>query len=116
MIHITVFRLITVLLSPATVPISLKKQDIPLDDLTDITWCKFEEIGKDVHEKTGKYLLTSEATGGDTLMMMIQSCGANFVNEDGEAYIVGNETAEKCVDLYTELVQNDVVKLSKQLG
>ena len=28
-------------------------------------------------------------------MMMIQSCGANFVNEDGEAYIVGNETAEK---------------------
>ena len=46
------------------------------------------EIGKDVHEKTGKYLLTSEATGGDTLMMMIQSCGANFVNEDGEAYIV----------------------------
>ena len=82
-----------------------------IDDLTDITWSKFEEIGKDIHEKTGKYLLTSEATGGDTLMMMIQSCGANFVNEDGEAYIVGNETAEKCIDLYTELVQNDVVKL-----
>ena len=56
-----------------------------LDDLTDITWSKFMEIGKDVHEKTGKYLLTSEATGGDTLMMMMQSCGANFVNEDGEA-------------------------------
>ncbi|WP_368259155.1 ABC transporter substrate-binding protein, partial [Blautia wexlerae] len=62
-----------------------------IDDLTDITWSKFMEIGKDVHEKTGKYLLTSEATGGDTLMMMMQSCGANFVNEDGEAYIVGNE-------------------------
>ena len=56
-----------------------------IDDLTDITWSKFMEIGKDVHEKTGKYLLTSEATGGDTLMMMMQSCGANFVNEDGEA-------------------------------
>ena len=39
--------------------------------------------------------LTSEATGGDTLMMMMQSCGANFVNEDGEAYIVGNDVAEK---------------------
>ncbi len=81
-----------------------------IDDLTDITWSKFMEIGKDVHEKTGKYLLTSEATGGDT-MMMIQSCGANFVNEDGEAYIVGNEVAEKCVDLYTDLIKNDVVKL-----
>ena len=89
----------------------LEEAGYTLDDLTDITWSKFEEIGKDIHEKTGKYLLTSEATGGDTLMMMIQSCGANFVNEDGEAYIVGNETAEKCIDLYTELVQNDVVKL-----
>ena len=89
----------------------LEEAGYTLDDLTDITWSRFEEIGKDVHEKTGKYLLTSEATGGDTLMMMIQSCGANFVNEDGEAYIVGNETAEKCIDLYTELVQNDVVKL-----
>ena len=87
----------------------LKDMDINWDDF--ITWSKFEEIGKDVHEKTGKYLLTSEATGGDTLMMMIQSCGANFVNEDGEAYIVGNDVAEKCVDLYVDLVKNDVVKL-----
>ena len=56
-------------------------------------------------------ILTSEGTGGDTMMMMIQSCGANFVNENGDAYIVGNDIAEKCVDIYTELVQNDVVKL-----
>ena len=75
-----------------------------------------EEIGKDIHEKTGKYLLQAKQQAATILMMMIQSCGANFVNEDGEAYIVGNETAEKCIDLYTELVQNDVVKLVKQLG
>ncbi len=37
-------------------------------------------------------------------MMMMQSCGANFVNEDGEAYIVGNEIAEKCINLYVEVV------------
>ena len=43
----------------------LEEAGYTLDDLTDITWSKFEEIGKDVHEKTGKYLLTSEATGGD---------------------------------------------------
>ena len=87
----------------------LEEAGYTLDDLTDITWSKFEEIGKDIHEKTGKYLLTKNRRGYPA--MMIQSCGANFVNEDGEAYIVGNETAEKCIDLYTELVQNDVVKL-----
>ena len=75
------------------------------------TWDDLVEASETIHEKTGKYLLTSEATGGDTLMMMMQSCGANFVNEDGEAYIVGNEVAEKCINLYVDLVKNDVVKL-----
>ena len=82
-----------------------------IEDLTDITWSEFIKIGEDVHKKTGKYLLTSESTGGDTIMLMIQSCGANFVNENGEAFIVGNETAEKCIDLYTEMIEKDVVKL-----
>lgn len=89
----------------------LKEAGYTIDDLTDITWSKFIEIGQAVHEKTGKYLLTSEATGGDTIMLMIQSCGANFVNEDGEAYIVGNDVADKCIDLYTEMIEKDVVKL-----
>ena len=89
----------------------LKEAGYTVDDLTDITWSEFTKIGKDVHDKTGKYLLTSEGTGGDTMMMMIQSCGSNYVNEDGEAYIVGNDVAEKCVDTYTDLVKNDVVKL-----
>ena len=33
-----------------------------IDDLTDITWSKFMEIGKDVHEKTGKK--SGGGTGG----------------------------------------------------
>lgn len=89
----------------------LKEAGYTIDDLTDITWSKFIEIGENVHKKTGKYLLTSESTGGDTIMLMIQSCGANFVNEKGEAYITGNDVAEKCIDLYTEMVEKDVVKL-----
>lgn len=89
----------------------LEEAGYKIEDLTDITWSKFIEIGQDVHEKTGKYLLTSESTGGDTIMLMIQSCGANFVNEKGEAYIVGNDVAEKCIDIYTEMIQKDVVKL-----
>lgn len=43
-----------------------------IDDLTDITWSKFMEIGK-MFMKNRQHLLTSEATGGDTLMMMMQS-------------------------------------------
>ena len=89
----------------------LEEAGYTVADLTDITWSRFIEIGKDLHEKTGKYLLTSEAAGGDTMMMMIQSCGANFVDDNGEAFMVGNEAGEACVDLYVEMIQNDVVKL-----
>lgn len=89
----------------------LKEAGYTIEDLTDITWSRFKEIGMDVHEKTGKYLLTSEANGGDTMMMMIQSCGANFVDKNGEPFIVGNDVAAKCVELYTDLVKNNVVKL-----
>lgn len=89
----------------------LKEAGYTVEDLTDITWDRFIEIGKDVHEKTGNYLLTSESTGGDVLMLMIQSCGANFVNDKGEAYIVGNDVAKKCIDTYVKMIQEDVVLL-----
>lgn len=89
----------------------LEEAGYKIEDLTDITWSRFIEIGEDVHTKTGKYLLTSEAAGGDTIMLMIQSCGANFVDADGKANITNNEIASKCVDLYTEMIQKDVVKL-----
>ncbi len=72
----------------------LEEAGYTLDDLTDITWSRFNEIGQDVHEKTGKYLLSSTADG-DTIMFMIQSTGANFVDEEGNAFIVGNDIAEK---------------------
>lgn len=89
----------------------LEEAGYKIEDLTDITWSRFTEIAVDVHEKTGKYLLTAESTGGDVIMLMIQSCGANFVNENGEAFIVGNDVAEKCIDLYTEMIEKDAVKL-----
>lgn len=89
----------------------LEEAGYSIDDLTDITWSKFTEIGQAVHEKTGKYLLTSESTGGDIIMLMIQSCGANFVDEEGKAYITDNEIAGKCVDLLVDMIQKDVVKL-----
>lgn len=89
----------------------LEEAGYKIEDLTDITWSKFTDIAVDVHEKTGKYLLTSESTGGDTIMLMIQSCGANFVDEDGKAYITDNEVAAKCVDLYVDMIKKDAIKL-----
>lgn len=89
----------------------LEQAGYTVDDLTDITWSRFIEIGKDVHEKTGAYLLTSENAGGDLPIMMLQSCGASFVDEDGNPNFTDNEVLDKVVDLYVQMIQEDVLFL-----
>lgn len=89
----------------------LEEAGYTVDDLTDITWTRFMEIGQDVYSKTGKYLLSSEASGGDTLLMMIFSCGAGVVDADGNPYIVDNEAVKACVDIYVQMIKNNVVLL-----
>ena len=62
-----------------------------IDDLTDIDWDKFIEIGKTVKEKTGKYMLSGQANSQDIIMMMLQSAGASLFNEDGTPNLDGND-------------------------
>lgn len=82
-----------------------------VEDLTDITWSRFIEIGKDVHEKTGAYLLTSENGGGDLPIMMLQSCGASYVDDEGNPYFVGNDVLDQVVDLYVQMIEEGVLFL-----
>lgn len=89
----------------------LEQAGYTLEDLTDITWSRFIEIGVDVHEKTGAYLLTSENGGGDLPIMMLQSCGASFVDEDGNPNFTDNDVLDKVVDLYVEMIQKEVLLL-----
>lgn len=53
------------------------------EDMKDITWDRFIEIGVDVKTKTGKYLVSSQGYG-DIVMMMAQSAGTWFFDEDGD--------------------------------
>lgn len=89
----------------------LEQAGYTVDDLTDITWTRFMEIGQDLYARTGKYLLSSDSNGGDTLMMMIFSCGAGVVDEDGNPFIADNEAVKACVDIYAQMIRNNVVLL-----
>lgn len=69
------------------------------EDLKDISWDRFIEIGKAVKEKTGKYLLSAQGYG-DFVMMMTQSMGMWFFDEDGEPQLDDDafeEIIEQCV-------------------
>ncbi|HOO29135.1 MAG TPA: extracellular solute-binding protein, partial [Lachnospiraceae bacterium] len=61
----------------------LEQAGYSVDDLTDITWSQYIEIGKDVLAKTGKPLLSCQAGETDVIMMMLQSAGGSLFDEDG---------------------------------
>ena len=83
----------------------LEKAGYTIDDLTDIDFDQFIEIGKQVKEKTGLYMLSGQADSPDTIMMMLQSAGASLFNEDGSPNMVDNAALEECVDIYQRMVE-----------
>lgn len=87
----------------------LEQAGYTLDDLTDITWSEYIEIGKAVKDATGNPLLTVSTGSPDLFMMMLQSCGASLFNEDGTLNIAGNETLVTIMNVYKEMYDAGVL-------
>ena len=92
----------------------LEQAGYTIDDLTDITWSRFEEISSDVQSKTGYYLLSERTGEVDLLMMMLQSAGASLFNDDGTANIANNDVLKKVVETFNSLAKNNALLLTQQ--
>lgn len=86
----------------------LEKAGYKLEDLTDITWERFIEIGKDVLEKTGVPMFAYNTADADFTMMLLQSMGASLFTEDGKVNINNNPAVLKLVDIYKALRESGV--------
>ena len=82
----------------------LEQAGYTIADLTDIDWDRFIEIGRDVKAKTGLPMLTGQAGSIDTVLIMMQSCGASMFNEDGSVNFVNNEVIKKVLEYYKTMV------------
>ena len=81
-----------------------------MDDVTGITWDKFIEIGEQVYNKTGKYLLSMDGSGNDLPYMMLQAEGVSQF-KDGKANLVGNDKLEKILDVIERMQEKNVLLL-----
>ena len=79
------------------------------EDMKDITWDRFIEIGKVVKEKTGKYLISTQGYG-DFVMMMAQSAGTWFFDEDGDPQL-DDEVFETIVKQCQRIAESGVVMI-----
>lgn len=91
----------------------LEQAGYTIDDLTDITWSRFEEISSDVQAKTGYYLLSTQSGECDLVMMMMQSAGASLFDDNGAADIADNEVLKKVGETFNSLVANNALMLTQ---
>ncbi|WP_026509742.1 ABC transporter substrate-binding protein [Butyrivibrio sp. LC3010] len=81
-----------------------------IDDVTGITWDRWLEIGRDVKEKTGKYLLSMDHNGDDLPYMMMQAEGLSQW-KDGQPFFVGNEELKQILQVIITGAQDGVIYL-----
>lgn len=87
----------------------IEKAGLKVEDFTDITWSKFIELGKKVKEATGLPMISQQAGSPDLICMMMQSCGASMLNEDGSAHITNNPQLKQAMETYVTLVKDGIL-------
>ena len=81
------------------------------EDMNDLTWEKYIEIGKAVKAKTGKAMLSLDPNNLGELRMMMQSTGSWYVKEDGKTVnIKDNQGLKDSLNIYKQMVDAGITK------
>ncbi|WP_225743804.1 ABC transporter substrate-binding protein [Marinilactibacillus sp. Marseille-P9653] len=90
----------------------LEEAGYTLEDVTDITWDEYVEIGKDVTEKTGIKWMTNDHNDLGIIRVMMQSSGVWLTEEDGQTpYITENESLRLGFETYKELFESGAMNV-----
>lgn len=90
----------------------LEEAGYTLEDVTDITWDEYVEIGKDVTEKTGIKWMTNDHNDLGIIRVMMQSSGVWLTEEDGQTpYITENESLRLGFETYKELFDSGAMNV-----
>jgi len=88
----------------------LEQAGYKADDLKDLTWDKFIQIGKDVKAKTGHNMLGLDLNGDGLIRVIMQSAGAWYFNADGSLHVLDNAPLKAALETYGKIWQADIVK------
>lgn len=89
----------------------LEQAGYMVEDLQNIDWKQYIEIGKKVKEATGKHMLTQDPNDLGLIRMMIQSAGSWYLKEDGKTpNLAGNDALKVAFETYKEILDADLVK------
>lgn len=79
------------------------------EDMQNLTWDRYIEIGEDVYRKTGIPMLTLDPTDFPLVRVIMQSCGRWYVGEDGATVTIENNRAlYQAMEIYKQLLESNV--------
>lgn len=80
------------------------------EDMQDLTWEKYIEIGKAVKEKCGVEWMTLDPGDLGELRMMMQSTGAWYTDAEGNVTVKDNEALASAMAVYKDLMEAGFVR------
>ncbi|MDD3277308.1 MAG: extracellular solute-binding protein [Lachnospiraceae bacterium] len=80
------------------------------EDMQNLTWDKYIEIGKAVKEKCGVDMCTLDPSDIGQIRMMMQSAGAWYSGDDGKVTIADNQGLKDAITTYKALVESGCTK------
>ena len=88
----------------------IKQAGYKPEDMQNITWDKFIEIGKAVKAKTGKQMLGNDPNDPGLVRVMMQSAGSWYFDESGKLNIKNNEALKEALRIHKEMVDAGIVR------
>jgi lactose/L-arabinose transport system substrate-binding protein len=90
----------------------LEEAGYKAEDMNNLTWDKYIEIGKAVKAKTGKNLITLDPNDLGLIRSMIQSAGSWYLAEDGTTPdIATNVALKESFEIYKKMMESDIVNI-----
>lgn len=91
----------------------LEQAGYTVDDLTNIDWNKYIEIGKKIKETTGKDMLTQDPNDLGLIRVMAQSAGTWYLKEDGKTpNLADNPVIKEALETYKAMFDANIVKMN----
>lgn len=80
------------------------------EDMNNLTWDKYIEIGKAVKEKCGVDMLTLDPSDIGQIRMMMQSAGTWYTDEEGNVNLADNQGLKDAIDTYKAILDSGISK------
>ncbi|WP_438347763.1 ABC transporter substrate-binding protein [Paenibacillus sp. FA6] len=90
----------------------LEQAGYKADDMKNLNWDQFIEIGKEVKAKTGNKMITLDPNDLGIIRSMIQSAGSWYLAEDGTTPdIATNAALKESFVIYKKMMEADIVNI-----